>query len=277
MPIVTLSTDFKENDFVAGAMKGQLLSLNKELIITDISHELSSGNYAHTSYVCRNAFKYYPENTIHIVLIDLFKNNTPHLLLTEYKQQYIIAPDNGILTMIFNQSIENIVKVNLNAQERTTIAITNTAANIANELSKGKYIRQIGKPVEEIEEIYPMRPAIGPNWIEGQIIFIDKYGNAVVNITRKEFEEYGKGRRFQILFSRNDIVKKISPNYADVQTGSALAWFNSAGNLELAISNGQIAHLFGLRDISVAQARHNKLYETVRIFFEEEPVETPPL
>lgn len=274
MSIVTLSTDFQTNDFIVGAMKGQLLSLNPELNIIDISHELNAQNYAHTAYVCKNALLYFPENSIHIVLVDLFKFPPTHLLISEYKKQYFITPDNGIITMILNNEIEQIAKVDLKKNMHSTTDITAQVAKIVNELSKGKYVRQIGKEITEIIELYPMLPAAGSDWIEGQIIFIDNNDNAIANITRKEFEEYGKGRKFTILFGRSERIVRIGQNYSSSSQGNIVAWFNSADHLEIGINTGKLASLFSLQDISLSQSKHNKMFETVRIIFEEEENKT---
>jgi S-adenosylmethionine hydrolase len=71
--------------------------------------------------------------------------------------------------------------------------------------------------------------------MEGQILFIDHFENVVINITREEFEEQRKGRRFRIMFKRNETIDTISADYTGVPESEILAWFNSAGYLELAI------------------------------------------
>ena len=72
MPLVTLTSDIGEQDYLVGAAKGRLLRINPEFQIIDITHKLSPFNYPQTSYVCRNAIKNFPEFTFHIVLINLF-------------------------------------------------------------------------------------------------------------------------------------------------------------------------------------------------------------
>ena len=88
-----------------------------------------------------------------------------------------------------------------------------------------------------------------------------------------EFEEQRKGRNFKIIFTRNETIKVLSSNYACVNRGEKLAWFNAAGYLELAINRGNMAGLFGLQGIAetpgqTAAQEKNWFYQTVRIFFE---------
>jgi S-adenosylmethionine hydrolase len=100
MPVVTLSTDIGQSDYVIGAIKGQLLQAAPYVSLIDITHQLISNNYLHAAYVCTNAFSFYPAGTFHFVIINLFERRPEHLLLAKYKDQIIVCPDNGILTMI---------------------------------------------------------------------------------------------------------------------------------------------------------------------------------
>src|SRR4051794_18833016 len=100
MPIATLSTDIGTNDYLTGAIKGQLLTANPALNIVDITHTLSPSNYQQTAYICGNAYKYFPPGTLHILILNLFETSPAKVLFAGHNNQLIICPDNGILTMI---------------------------------------------------------------------------------------------------------------------------------------------------------------------------------
>jgi S-adenosylmethionine hydrolase len=276
MPIVTLSTDIGQGDYVVGAIKGQLVKAVPTVSIIDITHQLVTNNYLHAAYVCTNAFSFYPSNTFHFVIINLFEKDTGYLLLTRFKDQYIVCPDNGILTMITGEKPANIFAVNITKKDRAgVLSCTEAFADILIQIEKGATLQQLGEPITAIEEKYPFRSTAGPDWIDSQIIFIDKFENVVINLTRNEFEEHRKGRKFRIVLParHNGDIVTISENYAAVDQGERLAWFNSAGYLELAINKGNLAGLFGLKHFSGGTNLHslpsNKLmYERVKIFFE---------
>ena len=86
MPLITLTSDIGQQDFLIGAVKGQLLQANPNFNIVDISHNLSPFNYPQAAYVCRNAIKNFPEETFHIVLVNLFDQRPEHLLLVKHNQ-----------------------------------------------------------------------------------------------------------------------------------------------------------------------------------------------
>ncbi|HYK46928.1 MAG TPA: SAM-dependent chlorinase/fluorinase [Parafilimonas sp.] len=276
MPVVTLSTDIGQSDYVIGAIKGQLLQAAPYVSLVDITHQLISNNYLHAAYVCTNAFSFYPAGTFHFVIINLFEKRPEHLLLAKYKDQIIVCPDNGILTMIAGEKPPCVSAISIKKQ--AALGVLNCTAAFADMLRAidgGASVDEIGKPISNIEEKYPFRSTTGPDWIDSQIIFIDQFENVVINLTKDEFEEHRKGRKFKIVLpTRNDGgIEEISENYASVEQGERLAWFNSAGYLELAINKGNLAGLFGLRRFSGGTTLNtlpqNKLmYERVKIFFE---------
>jgi S-adenosylmethionine hydrolase len=110
--------------------------------------------------------------------------------------------------------------------------------------------------------------------MEGQIIFIDQFENVVVNIRQEEFEAHAKGRPFKILFTRNETIVGLSRNYGAVPIADKLAWFNSAGYLEISVRGGNMAGLFGLskydeNQLNKQRPNDNKwFFQMVRVFFE---------
>ncbi len=273
MPILTLTTDIGQRDYLVGAVKGQFLSLLPSLSIADITHYLSQTNYPQAAYTCNNAFKYYPDGTFHLVIVNLFDTAVKCLLIAKHKGQYIICPDNGILTMITGQKPAEIISIAV-AKQNTLLELTQLVANAVTSIINTGNLFAAGDEINQIEEKYPLRATVGPNWMEGQILFIDNFENVVINITHEEFQEQRKGRSFKIVFKRNEIIDTISNNYTSVSESEKLAWFNSAGYLEIALRNGNMAGLFGLQGFNEQMQQtmggmDNKLfYQTVRIFFE---------
>jgi len=273
MAVLTLTSDIGPQDYLAGAIKGCLLQINPDFQIVDITHALPPFNYPQAAYICRNAIKNFPAYTYHIILVNLFEKKPEQLLLTFHNEQYIICPDNGLLTMILEGRPEMIIGLPLDKSAiKDTLYCTRVIGEAVNGLAKGKSLQDIGEPDVSFIEKNPMRAFVGDGWIEGQIIFIDNFENVVVNITRTEFEEQRRDREFRIVFKRDEMIDRISETYADVPEGEKLAIFNSGGYLEISINKGNAAGLFGLKGFaeqSQNQFLQNRLfYQTVRVYFE---------
>ena len=270
MALLTLTSDIGEQDYLLGAIKGQVLNILPQALIVDISHSLSPFNYTQTAYICRNAIKSFPSYTFHLLLVNLFEKKPEQLLLAYHQEQYILCADNGLLTMIVEGKPEVVIALPLEkVAARNTMHCVQVMANAILQLQNGADLRKIGIPDIEYLEKNHLRPLLGENWIEGQIILIDNFENVVVNITHEQFEEQRKGRSFRIIFKRDEIISTISETYADVPIGEKLALFNSAGYLEIAINKGNAAGLFGLQGFTEqSQNLQNRLfYQTVKIFF----------
>lgn len=274
MPLLTLTSDIGHQDFLVGAVKGQLLQANADFNIIDITHQLSPFNYPQAAYVCRNAIKNFPPGTFHLVMVNLFDEKPEHMLLAEHNGHFIGCADNGLLTMILEEVPQKVVALSLDkTQQKNTLYCTTVFAKAFNQLLEGKTIEAIGDSGVSIHVKNPLKPLLGNNWIEGQIIFIDNFENVIVNITKDEFEEQRKGRSFKIVFKRDEVIDRVSESYADVSEGEKLALFNSAGYLEIAINKGNAAGLLGLQGFSEKQQQNQYMntrmfYQTVRVYFE---------
>ncbi len=275
MPLVTLTSDIGQQDYLVGAVKGRLLRINPAFQIIDISHSLSPFNYPQAAYVCRSAVKNFPEFTYHIVLINLFESKPEQLLLAYHKDQYIVCADNGLLEMILEDSPEMVIGIPLEKSAiKNTLYCIDVAAKAITQLTNGEPVQNIGAPDPVYIEKNPLKPLLSENWIEGQIIFIDNFENVIVNITQEQFEQQRKGRRFKIVFKRDEVIERISGSYADVPQGEKLVLFNAAGYMEVAINKGNAAGLFGLKGYSEqtngvnAMVQNRLFYQTVKVFFE---------
>jgi S-adenosylmethionine hydrolase len=275
MPLLTLTSDIGSQDYLVAAVKAQLLKVNFDFRLIDISHNIPPFNYPQAAYVCRNAIRNFPAYTYHLILVNLFESKPEQLLLAFHHEQYFLCADNGLLTMILEEKPELVIGIPLDKTIiKNTLYCTEVMANAVNQLVNGESIKNIGIADVVYTEKNPLRPMFSDNWIEGQIIFIDNFENVIVNITHAQFEEQRKGRHFKIIFKRDEVIESISETYADVPEGEKLALFNSAGYLEIAINKGNAAGLFGLKGFSektkqVSSIMQNQLfYQTVRVYFE---------
>ncbi len=271
MPILTLTTDIGQQDYLVGAIKGQFVQAEPTCNTVDISHYLSPYNYLQAAYICSNAFRHFPSGSFHLVIVNLFDESPKEMLVAQHNEQFIACANNGILTMITGTRPQQIVSLPVNGNAKGLLDFTKVVAEAYAVITRGIPLSETGSPVTNLVEKYPLRSTIGGDWIEGQIIFIDNFENVVVNITKEEFEEQRKGRKFNIVFKR-EVNDTLIDNYSSVNEGELLAWFNSAGYLEIAMNGGKMAGLFGLQGFSEkqqSQALQNKwFYQTVRIFFE---------
>ena len=273
MPLLTLTTDIGKQDYLAGAVKGLLLNIDPAFTTVDISHDLQPFNDPQAAYVVRNAIRFFPSDSFHLVLVNLFQYVPDHVLMVKHNDQYLCVADNGLITMILEEPPQEVVALPLNKSlSRNTLQFVEVFARAIQQVAAGKKLSEIGDAAVSIQVRNPLRALTTSQYIEGQIIFVDHFENVIVNITREEFESQRKGRRFKIVFKRDEVIDQLSETYADVPEGEKLALFNAAGYLEIAINKGNAAGLFGLQGYSeknISQYAQSRLfYQTVRVYFE---------
>lgn len=270
MSIITLTSDFGQKDYLVGAVKGQLLRINPEFNLIDISHELAPFNYMQVAYTCRNSIWNFPDQSFHLLLVNLFEVKPRQLLFIYHREQYLLCADNGLISMIIDEKPELVISLPLEENAvKNTLYCASLMGKAVNRLLNGESLEKIGIPEPEYLEKTLIKPILDTNWMEGHILFIDNFENVVIDITREQFEERRQGRKFQIAFKRDEIIDQISETYAEVAEGEKLALFNSAGYLEIAINKGNAAGLFGLQGFNEQSANEQNrlLYQTVRIHF----------
>lgn len=261
---ITLLSDFGLQDASVASAKGLLMQQVPDVLITDISHMIEPFHVQQAAYLLNAAFRAFPAGSFHMVLCDIFSNAEPRMLLCLKDDHYFIAPDNGILSLAFNESYDSAWVITEPGNSGRLTDILNAAANAINAISKNGSISPLALQQATISErMVQWQPKRTGNTIECHVIHIDRFENVVINITRQQFEAMGSNRKFRIQFARNTI-NNISNSYSDVPHDEMLCRFNSTGYLEIAINRGKAASLLGLK---LSKEEH-LIYSTIKIVFE---------
>ena len=248
MSIITLTTDFGTKDHFVGAVKGTIYSELPDARIVDISHHISPFNITETAYILKNAYKSFPEGSIHIIGVDSELNAENKHIALKLDNHYFICPDNGVISLLASEiKPEKIVEINIHDRIETSFPVLDVFVKVACHIVRGGTLEVIGKVIPEFKKMIELQPtiSIANNAISGNIIYVDNYGNSISNITKKLFQEVGKGREFEVsankyTFSRihtkySDIVDFTLPKEQRQKDGNKLAIFNSANYLEIAM------------------------------------------
>src|ERR1700735_1664141 len=102
-PIITLTTDYGTGDHLVGVTKGVILSINPEVNIVDISHHVLAHDILDGAVTIAQAYSYFPPKTIHLVVVDPGVGTARRPLLVAGDQHYFVAPDNGVLSSVYDQ------------------------------------------------------------------------------------------------------------------------------------------------------------------------------
>lgn len=246
--VITLTTDFGNSDHFAGTMKGVILRIAPAARIVDISHEVQPFEVSDGAFTIAQAYRYFPKKTIHVVVVDPGVGSTRRPLLAEMAGQYFIAPDNGVLSMIFAREQ---AKVRHIANERyflhpvsRTFHGRDVFAPVAAHLASGIPAARFGKRIEDYLRLTLERPIrTGKRTWTGSILKVDRFGNLITNLHVDEFPHV-QTRPFQLNVGLQSVAR-LAFTFTECLPGELFVVVGSSGYLEVATNQGSAARLLG--------------------------------
>lgn len=248
MPIITLTSDLGLKDHHVASVKAAILCRCPEAVIVDISHEVSKFDVLQTAYIIGNAFRDFPPGTIHIIGVRTERTKENAYVAVLYQRHYFVGPDNGIFPLFLSAPPDRIIALeDPKEKDFFKFPMKDIFVKTACALASGTGIDSLGVPKREFFRQTGFVPVVNENSIRGTVIYIDHFGNVIVNIKQELFMESVKNRKFSIsVRAGQHTISNISGNYYDVPQGEMLAFFNSGGMLEIAINTGNASELLGI-------------------------------
>ena len=217
MAIITFTSDYGLVDHRVPSVKGKILSLNDQVQIIDISHEIQAYNLLQAAYIIRNSYSFFPKGTVHIISVDSFFNKDRKCILYKTEGHYFIAADNGLLSLIFYDiKPEAVYEITLNNRFDDEVHFTSTDifAPVAVHLHNGGLPEVIGRKFKTPKQLSFPRAVYNESerMIIGEIMYIDNFGNAVSNISKKNMNIMGNPQPFLTMqdYSNLPFTKEIA-------------------------------------------------------------------
>ena len=253
--IIALLTDLGSKDFYVGAMKGIIYSICPEVTVVDITHQITPYNLQEGSRTLYHTAKEFPPGTIFVAVVDPVTGTKrrPMVLLT-LDGKYFVGPDNGIFSLVFREvGVRKIYQIK-NPKWLRQKGVSKTFhgrdifAPVAAHLAAGWPVEEVGPEIKAYSLLSSKPAKRKGNRIEGEVTAADRYGNVILNIPGKLFEEFGikRGTRLQVHFKNKKLMIKWAATYGEVPEGEGVILISGGGFLELAVNRGSAARKYGL-------------------------------
>ena len=237
-PLITLLTDFGTTDGYVAELKGVLYSLVRSLHVVDAAHDLPAHDIELARLTLARYWRRYPEGTVHLVVVDPGVGSTRAAIAVESEGRFLVGPDNGVLSPALLAPTARAVTLAIPSDAAPTFHGRDVFAPAAARLALGDALQFLGLPHETpFIRRTPEAHLRGDGAIEGEVIAIDRFGNAITNIIARP------GSWIQL--PGRDIP--ISRTYADVPSGTLCAVVGSTGLVEIAVRDGSGAVAAGLQ------------------------------
>lgn len=249
-PVITLLTDFGLRDGYVASMKGVILGINQRATLVDISHLIPPQDVRSAAFVLFTTYEYFPDGTVHIAVVDPGVGTERRAIAVRTAAYVLVGPDNGIFSFILRKEKSWEARVLENPRfRRESVSMTFHGRDIfapaAAYLTRGESFESLGPVCEPVTLPWSL-PVIGSRQIEGEIIHIDHFGNAITNVSLKELEEQAPAENWAVHVGEIVLVS-ISPTYGRGRPGEVLALAGSSGFVEIAVNQGSAADALGLR------------------------------
>ncbi len=253
-PIITLITDFGLAGPYVGTMKGVMVSINPLVRFIDVTHEVESHDVLEAALILQASYRFFPGGTIHLVVVDptVGSDRRPILVVTD--RYSFVGPDNGVLSPAladptFQRCIELTAQKYFLDEIGSTFHGRDVFGPVAAWLAKGVEPESFGKEVRDYVQLPLPEATVGQDAIEGRIIYIDRFGNLVSNITYHMIEtlQARTGSQRVAITCAGRTVKRILRSYEGGSTTEPSAIVNSWGNLEIFVKRASAASLLSVR------------------------------
>ena len=255
--LITLTTDFGTQDWFVGTMKGVILGINPRATIVDLTHEIPPGDIRAGAFSLAASCRHFPKGTIHVTVVDPGVGSARRAIAVQTDRHSFIGPDNGVLSFaLATEKIKSIRRLENEKYFLQPVSRTfhgrDIFAPVAAHLSRGIAIQKLGPAQKDVVHPPWPKPRERGNQIEGQVLYIDRFGNAITNIPNAVL----KNRRACAVFSGRKRLCDVKAFYQSVPVGRAVAVPGSTGFLEIAINGGSAAERLGLRVQSAIVVRY---------------------
>ena len=249
-PIVALLSDFGTRDHYVGAMKGVILGICHDVTLVDISHDIPAHDVLTAGLELAASYRYFPAGSIFLVVVDPGVGSARHGLAADTGDYRFVAPDNGVLTAVFQEAPpKRVIELTERRYARPTVSRTfegrDRFAPAAAWLGKGIQLSALGRPVSNYVTLAFPVPEAAKGRITGQVLRIDRFGNLVSNIDRQAFDKLAQLGSIQIAVGDHAIGRLVE-TYADIGEDEICALFGSTDHLEFAANSTSAVERLGV-------------------------------
>jgi S-adenosylmethionine hydrolase len=234
LPVITLLTDFGTADYFVGAVKGAILSVNPNVVIVDITHEIPAQDIEAGAFTLLAACKTFPAGTIHVAVVDPGVGSARRPIIVTANDQFFVGPDNGIFSYIYAPRTFHVTAEKyFRPDPSSTFHGRDIFAPVAAALSTGLAPEQFGPEIDDEVRLPPLEMPL-------RIIHIDRFGNCVTNIRPETFD----GKPLTI---NGRMISAVRNFYGEAQAGELFAIWGSAGFLEISVNGGSAAQILSAK------------------------------
>ncbi|QDV10495.1 Adenosyl-chloride synthase [Rosistilla oblonga] len=244
MSIITLLTDFGVSSPYVAQIKGVLATRQPESHVIDLTHSVPPQNVQTAAITLDDLAPWFPSGAVHVAVVDPGVGSDRRILAAHVGDWYFVLPDNGLISPLADRfAVKSVVA--LDRREFWLSPVSNTfhgrdvMAPVAAAIARGVPLEELGESVDDWHRVHIPRPCVMSKSIQGEVIYVDSFGNLITNISADDV--HGDD-----VFRIGDrAVNGLVRSYSDRTAGQLVALIGSSGRLEFAVVDGNAAVQLG--------------------------------
>lgn len=247
---ITLTTDFGTQDHYVAQMKGAILRITPRATIIDVTHEIEPQNVRHAAFLIGELAASFPAGSIHVGVVDPGVGSTRRILAVRAGDQYYIAPDNGLLSLVLERCPQAKVVTLADGSGEREVSCTfhgrDLMAPVAARIARGETIERIGNAFAGSPMLLgSLHARREDDQIVGEAAWIDRFGNIITTILSSDLPS-GSREQWRVTLGEVEIGG-VRSFYSEVSSGETLCLIGSSGRVEIAVNCGSAAERYGVR------------------------------
>jgi S-adenosylmethionine hydrolase len=235
--------------------------------VIDITHGIPPQHVLQGAIVLANTLPYMPVG-VHMAVVDPGVGGPRKALAVRGRDgRLYVGPDNGLLLVAADRlgGVEEAVELTNAKYMLEPVSRTfhgrDVFAPAAAHLACGAEFAEFGEAIEpgELERLEVPEPKVGASHIRATVLYIDRYGNVQLNLTRDHLESAGivPGAKVELEVGLDRAYAVAARTFADARPGDVVVYEDAYRNIALAINRGSAAQMLRARvgqEIRLARA-----------------------
>jgi hypothetical protein len=253
---ITFLTDFGLQDDFVGTCHGVMKRIAPDVQIIDITHGIPPQQVLQGALVLANTVPYMPEG-VHLAVVDPGVGGVRRALaLRDEAGRLYVGPDNGLLVPAAERCGGIAAAHELANPDYSLQPVSRTFhgrdlfSPAAAHLALGVPLAELGPPLppDDLVRVDLAAPELADGLIRATVLYVDRYGNTQLNLTREHLEQIGlqSGTRVELEAGGERYFAVVARTFADARAGDIVLYEDSYRNVAIAINKGSAAALLGL-------------------------------
>jgi S-adenosylmethionine hydrolase len=236
--VVTLLTDFGQQDSYVAEMKGALLQRVPGVTLVDISHAVKPGDLAGGQYLLARAWRQFPAASVHLAVVDPGVGGSRRALAVSHGGHFFVGPDNGLLTPVLASAV--VVHLPVPVDAAPTFHGRDVFAPAAAALASGTAITALGTDIDDAVHLPVSLPHADGQFTVGRVAYVDRFGTLITDIPGAALAGAS------VVLVGGEVPVPLGQTFADVAPGELVAFVGSGGTLEIAARDRSAAQAIGV-------------------------------